>query len=122
MKQAQSSYIGYFWAPDEEEQKLRDELSNYPTSEMVKFTQHKMKPPTYIKTNDFTWAFQEIINTYGIPEYKEVNPSIFAIVSFPFLFGVMFGDIGHGTLMFFFGCTLILLNPYMKGTSMEMGS
>ena len=57
MKQAQSSYIGYFWAPDEEEQKLRDELSNYPTSEMVKFTQHKMKPPTYIKTNDFTWAF-----------------------------------------------------------------
>lgn len=39
------------------------------------------------------------MNTYGIPNYKEVNPALFACVTFPFLFGVMFGDIGHGGVL-----------------------
>jgi V-type H+-transporting ATPase subunit a len=55
-----------------------------------------------------------------MPMYKEVNPAIFACVSFPFLFGVMFGDMGHGSLMFTFGVILIFLNPYLKNTDYEM--
>jgi V-type H+-transporting ATPase subunit a len=51
--------------------------------------------------------------------YKEVNPAIFAQVTFPFLFGVMFGDLGHGTLLFIAGLMLIFANDKMKGTSME---
>ena len=58
--------------------------------------------PTYIPTNEFTYAFQEIVNTYGIPRYREINPAIFNIVFFPFLFGVMFGDIGHGIIILLF--------------------
>jgi V-type H+-transporting ATPase subunit a len=53
-----------------------------------------------------TWPFQEIVNTYAIPQYKEINPSIFAIVSFPFLFGVMFGDVMHGTMLIIFSLIL----------------
>jgi V-type H+-transporting ATPase subunit a len=52
--------------------------------------------------------------------YKEVNPAVFACVTFPFLFGVMFGDMGHGSLMFVFGLILIFAEPYARGTSMEM--
>jgi V-type H+-transporting ATPase subunit a len=40
------------------------------------------------------------VSTYGIPDYKEINPAIYTTVTFPFLFGVMFGDIGHGILLF----------------------
>ena len=68
---------------------------------------NKQAPPTYIKTNEFTDPFQEIVNTYGIPRYGEINPALFTIVTFPFLFGVMFGDIGHGFLLFLFGNYLI---------------
>ena len=55
---------------------------------------------TFFRTNEFSYPFQEIVNTYGIPRYKEANPGLFTIVTFPFLFGIMFGDIGHGTLLF----------------------
>lgn len=63
-------------------------------------------PPTHFRTNDFSTPFQEIVNTYGIPRYREVNPGLFTIIMFPFLFGVMFGDIGHGGVLFMTGTFL----------------
>jgi V-type H+-transporting ATPase subunit a len=53
-------------------------------------------PPTHYYTNKYTYAFQELVNTYGMPRYREINPALFAAATFPFLFGVMYGDIGHG--------------------------
>jgi V-type H+-transporting ATPase subunit a len=59
-----------------------------------------MERPTYISVNDFSFPFQEIVNQYGIPNYHEINPGFFTIVTFPFLFGIMFGDMGHGLILF----------------------
>ncbi|CAB3376670.1 Hypothetical predicted protein [Cloeon dipterum] len=65
-------------------------------------------PPTYNKTNKFTSGFQHLVDAYGVASYREANPAPYTIITFPFLFAVMFGDLGHGILMASFAAYLVI--------------
>ncbi|KAG0234586.1 H(+)-transporting V0 sector ATPase subunit a [Actinomortierella wolfii] len=83
---------------------------------------HK-EPPTFHKTNKFTAGFQAIVDSYGMAKYREVNPGLFTIISFPFLFAVMFGDVGHAILVTIAGIYLVLNErklSQVKGEMFEM--
>ena len=78
-------------------------------------------PPTYNKTNRFTLGFQTIIDAYGTAKYTEVNPGLPTIVTFPFLFAVMFGDLGHGAIMAIAALAMIYWEkPLQRGKQDEL--
>jgi len=123
LKLQNTIYHGNCWCPtelvpvvQERINQLINERGNVGSCSLKKHSAPplKEKPPTYFETNKVTWAFQEIVNTYGVPRYKEINPGLFTIATFPFLFGVMFADIGHGSLVLAAGLYLILSEKKIK--------
>ena len=47
--------------------------------------------------------FESITKLYGTPDYSEVDPTPILALTFPILFGLMFGDIGHGIVLILAG-------------------
>ena len=79
----------------------------------------RLTPPTFVPTTRFTSGFQALVNTYGTPRYREANPGAFAVILFPFLFGIMFGDFGHGLLLAALGGFLIKKEKDFEGQKMN---
>merc|ERR1719361_1184587 len=101
------------WCPESSQQLIRSILDEVTQGKGVgKAVVSECHPkgssivPTYFETNEFTAKFQEIVDTYGVPRYKEFNPAVPTIVTFPFLFAVMYGDIFHGSFVLMGGILL----------------
>ncbi len=69
-------------------------------------------PPTKIIHNRFIKPFEEITRLYGLPKYDEVDPTPFIAITFPILFGLMFGDLGHGLALLIGG---VIVGSLIKG-------
>lgn len=63
----------------------------------------QLKSPTLLKNNWFFKPFEIFVDMYSIPNYFEIDPTIFVGITYSILFGVMFGDLGQGLVLFLIG-------------------
>ena len=60
-------------------------------------------PPTKLRNGRLIKPFEEIVKMYGLPNYTESDPTLFVAITAFLLFGFMFGDVGHGLVIFIIG-------------------
>lgn len=68
-------------------------------------------PPVKLKNNALTRGFEFYTEMYGLPNYSEFDPTTFIAITYTILFGIMFGDVGHGLMVMLFG---IFMKKKMK--------
>ena len=60
---------------------------------------HPANVPVAMHNPSLLRPFEMLVNTYARPRYEEVDPTIVVAVTFPLLYGAMFGDVGHGLVL-----------------------
>ncbi len=73
------------------------------------------KPPTKLKNPKIFRPFEMFIKMYGLPAYNELDPTIFVAISYTFIFGIMFGDVGQGACLVLGGYLLYALKKIPLG-------
>lgn len=68
--------------------------------------EHKTKPPTKLKNIKLIKPFEMFVRMYGLPSYNEFDPTLFLTITYAFIFGIMFGDLGQGLCLFIGGAVL----------------
>ena len=62
--------------------------------------------PVTLNNPGILQAFQQLVSIYAWPRYGEIDPTVLIALTFPLLFGAMFGDVGHGLVLALLGALL----------------
>ncbi len=66
------------------------------------------EPPTKLKNPKLFKPFEMFIQMYGLPAHDEMDPTMFVALTYTFIFGAMFGDVGQGFCLFAVGGLIYL--------------
>ena len=96
------------WIPDSQIRKFKAHVRITPELSYVIEDESavRQKPPTKLKNPKFFKPFETIVKMYGIPAYEEMDPTVFVGITYMFLFGMMFGDVGQGLVIALIGYLL----------------
>lgn len=72
-------------------------------------------PPTMLKNPGIFKPFEMYVKMYGLPAYNEFDPTIFVALTYAFIFGAMFGDLGQGFFLFIVGFLLYKIKHIALG-------
>lgn len=102
-------YILCGWIAERDTKRLLSDIKNDP--DLYCFIEGisentTSKPPTKLKNPKIFKPFEMFIKMYGLPAYNEIDPTIFVALTYSFMFGMMFGDVGQGLFLVFGGFLL----------------
>jgi len=89
------------WAPKERLPQLKQMLAQdfgdrFALHARDPRSDERMQVPSAIRHHRWLQPFVQLVMNYGVPRYGEIDPTVLFAVSFVLMFGMMFGDVGHG--------------------------
>ncbi|HLO28350.1 MAG TPA: V-type ATPase 116kDa subunit family protein [Anaerolineales bacterium] len=102
--QLRHTYVVVGWVPSTKLEALTQRLKQ--ASKEILIEARPVEPagqhpnvPVSLRNPGFLSPFELLVNTYARPRYEEIDPTILIAVTFPLLYGAMFGDVGHGLVL-----------------------
>lgn len=109
----ENSYLISGWIPERLFQALKEALTNATQGQVIfekvdpedlrEVREGVVRIPILLNNPLLIRPFERLTSLYGTPRYKEIEPTVFFALSFLLMFGMMFGDVGHGAVLFFLG-------------------
>jgi len=113
LKKTRKTYVFSGWIPAKKRKQVESEILKaargraiievLSPEEVVGVKQGKVKVPVLLRHPSFFRPFEMLVSSYGLPDYTFVDPTVFVAASFLVMFGIMFGDIGHGAVLALLG-------------------
>jgi V/A-type H+-transporting ATPase subunit I len=105
------TYLILGWVPTEQAGRLRHELERISDKVLIEVRELDRQEaagevPTALHNPPLLQGFQQLVTNYGAPRYNEIDPTPLLALTFPLIFGVMFGDVGHGLVLALLGLLL----------------
>lgn len=112
------------WIPESKIKKNKEILTKTERNIIVDITESEdsgLKAPTKLNNNWISKPFENLVYMYGVPNYKEVDPTIFFSITYMILFGAMFGDLGQGLVFLLAGIYIEKKNKMFGELLMRVG-
>ena len=95
-------YIICFWMTARDAKRFKAEIENDPNVICLIHDDNKNRvsqPPVKLRNPKLFKPYEMYIRMYGLPNYNEFDPTIFVALTYSFIFGWMFGDVGQGLVL-----------------------
>ena len=102
-------YILCGWMADDDVEKFMEESKDDDKIFIVVEDDHDSyfgEPPTKLENPKIFKPFEMFVRMYGLPAHGEIDPTVFVGITYSFIFGVMFGDVGQGLLLVIVGALI----------------
>lgn len=92
-----SAWLG--WAPTDAILSVNERLAETGSAVVELAPPAWVEPPTLLNPVKVEQPFRPLVQSYGTTRYGDIDPTAFTVVSFVVMFGMMFGDVGHGLVL-----------------------
>lgn len=122
-KLARSNKFFYLsgWVSKKDKERIGETLKEYKDILVIFKDETDLTPPTKLRNNWLFKPFESLVKMYGMPSYNELDPTPFLSLSYMFLFGAMFGDLGQGFILLLGGMLLGRKNKMFGGLLSRLG-
>ena len=95
------TFVG--WMAEDDALSLEAEIADDDLAVFARYGETDESPPIRLKNPPIVRQFEFFTRLYGLPVYDEVDPTPLLALTYTLLFGLMFGDVGHGLALAMLG-------------------